>query len=97
MTGLTRAFMVAGSRHVGATLWSVDDAATAEFMASMYKKIEKKGMTYEQAYRQTKAEFINSDDYAHPYYWAAFVLYELGWDNLQYYDNLLCYEITKYR
>lgn len=76
MTGLTRAFMVAGSRHVGATLWSVDDAATAEFMASMYKKIEKKGMTYEQAYRQTKAEFINSDDYAHPYYWAAFVLYE---------------------
>ena len=29
-----------------------------------------------QAYRQTKAEFINSNDYAHPYYWAAFVLYE---------------------
>ncbi|MBR4824316.1 MAG: CHAT domain-containing protein [Spirochaetaceae bacterium] len=76
MTGLSRAFMVAGSRHVGVTLWQVDDEATADFMTRMYKKIEKRGMTYEQAYRQTKAEFIKSDDYSHPYYWAAFVLYE---------------------
>lgn len=76
MMGLPRAFMVAGSRHVGATLWSVDDTVTADFMARMYKKIEKNGMTYAQAYRQTKTEFIKSDDCAHPYYWAAFVLYE---------------------
>ncbi len=76
MTGLNRAFMVAGARHVGVTLWSVDDEATAEFMASMYKKVERNGMTYEQAYRRTKAEFQRSEDYSHPYYWSAFVLYE---------------------
>ena len=76
MTGLSRAFMVAGSRHVGVSLWQVDDEATAQFMASMYKKIEKKGMTYEQAYQQTKVEFRKSEDYSHPYYWSAFVLYE---------------------
>ena len=76
MVGLSRAFMVAGARHVGVTLWSVDDMATATFMANMYKKIEKKGMTYEQAYRQTKAELQKSEDYSHPYYWAAFTLYE---------------------
>lgn len=76
MIGLNRAFMVAGARHVGVTLWSVGDEETAEFMARMYKKIESGGMSYEQAYRRTKAEFQRSEDYSHPYYWAAFVLYE---------------------
>ena len=33
-------------------------------------------MDYEQAYRQTKAEFQKSEEYSHPYYWAAFALYE---------------------
>lgn len=75
MTGLFRAFMVAGAKHVGVTLWSVDDEATSEFMSKMYKKISS-GKTYEQAYRQTKAEFMKSEDFSHPYYWAAFALYE---------------------
>lgn len=75
MTGLSRAFMVAGAKHVGVTLWSVDDEATSEFMSKMYKKISS-GKTYEQAYRQTKAEFMKSEDFSHPYYWAAFALYE---------------------
>ena len=76
MIGLNRAFMVAGARRVGVTLWDVDDEATAEFMASMYKKVKQNGMNYEQAYRRTKAEFQKSEYYSHPYYWAAFVLYE---------------------
>lgn len=76
MIGLNRAFMVAGAKRVGVTLWSVDDEATAEFMASMYKKAVQNGMNYEQAYRQTKAEFKKSEYYSHPYYWAAFALYE---------------------
>ena len=75
MVGLSRAFMVAGSKNVGVTLWSVDDAATAEFMARMYKKV-KGGMSYSEAYRKVKNEFRNSDEYSHPYYWAAFVVYE---------------------
>lgn len=75
MVGLSRAFMVAGSRNVGVTLWSVDDAATAEFMARMYKKV-KGGMSYAEAYRKVKNEFRSSDEYNHPYYWAAFVVYE---------------------
>ncbi len=75
MVGLSRAFMVAGSRNVGVTLWSVDDEATAEFMSQMYKKV-KGGMSYSEAYRKVKNEFRNSDEYSHPYYWAAFVVYE---------------------
>ena len=75
MVGLSRAFMVAGSKNVGVTLWCVDDEATAEFMTRMYKKV-KNGMSYSEAYRKVKNEFRNSDEYSHPYYWAAFVVYE---------------------
>ena len=75
IVGLSRAFMVAGSRNVGVTLWSVDDEATAEFMSQMYKKV-KGGMSYAEAYRKVKNEFRSSDEYNHPYYWAAFVVYE---------------------
>ena len=75
IVGLSRAFMVAGTKNVGVTLWSVDDAATAEFMTRMYKKV-KSGMSYAEAYRKVKNEFRNSDEYSHPYYWAAFVVYE---------------------
>lgn len=75
MVGLSRAFMVAGSRNVGVTLWSVDDEATAEFMSRMYKKVQG-GMSYSEAYRKVKNEFRKSDEYNHPYYWAAFAVYE---------------------
>jgi CHAT domain-containing protein len=32
------------------------------------------GMGRSEALRQVQLEMIKSDDYAHPYYWAAFVL-----------------------
>ena len=76
VVGLSRAFMVAGARHVGASLWEVDDTATAEFMRRMYEKVVRKGMDYVAAYQQTKAEFRKDADFSHPVYWAAFVLYK---------------------
>ena len=75
LIGLSRAFMVAGSKNVGVTLWCVDDEATAEFMSKMYKRVQA-GMTYAEAYRKVKNEFRNSNEYNHPYYWAAFSMYE---------------------
>ena len=76
MVGLPRAFMVAGARHVGVSLWNIDDEATAEFMVRMYRKVEKEGKSYSRAYREVKAEFRTDAKWDHPYYWAAFVLYE---------------------
>ena len=58
------------------SLWCVDDTATAKFMSAMYEKVVKKGMDYVTAYQKTKTEFRKNEDFDHPYYWAAFVLYE---------------------
>ena len=76
MVGLSRAFMVAGADRVGVSLWCIDDEATAEFMTLMYQKVMQEGKSYSRAYREVKAEFRRSEDFDHPYYWAAFVLYE---------------------
>jgi len=84
MAGLARAFMVAGAKNVGVSLWEIDDTATAEFMWNVYRKVIREGKTFRDAYREVKEEFRNGIivsrnkrvDWSHPYYWAAFVLYE---------------------
>ncbi|HRX49214.1 MAG TPA: CHAT domain-containing protein, partial [Spirochaetota bacterium] len=74
ITGLTRAFQVAGANSVLVTLWEVDDEATKEFMISMYGKV-KDGFSYREAVNMTKEEFRGTGK-SDPYYWAGFVLYE---------------------
>ena len=74
MVGISRSFMIAGAKRVGVSLWSVDDEATAEFMARMYKK-QSLGKSYIDAYREVKAEFRKHQKWSKPYYWAAFTLY----------------------
>ena len=76
MVGLSRAFMVAGANHVGVSLWEADDEAAAAFMTSMYRKVVQEGLDYVEAYQKTKAEFRESDDWDHPFYWAVYTLYE---------------------
>ena len=61
---------------MGVSLWCIDDEATAEFMARMYRKVYKEGKTYSNAYREVKSEFRADEKWGHPFYWAAFVLYE---------------------
>ncbi len=39
LIGLTRGFMYAGAARVAASLWNVDDAATAELMARFYRNM----------------------------------------------------------
>lgn len=75
LVGLSRAFIAAGAKNVGVTLWSVNDEATTEFMLRIYKKV-KRGMSFSAAYQKVKNEFRNDEYYSHPYYWAAFILYE---------------------
>jgi len=71
--GLNRALIYAGSPTILASLWSVDDAATGELMLSFYKHL-KEGKSKTEALRAAQVEMLGQEAYAHPYYWASFVL-----------------------
>jgi len=74
VVGLSRAFTCAGARNVVASLWSVNDASTQRLMVLFYKEI-KKGIPYNRALANAKRAFIKENrSYAHPYFWAGFVL-----------------------
>jgi CHAT domain-containing protein/tetratricopeptide (TPR) repeat protein len=72
--GLTHSFMSAGSKSVVASLWKVDDRATAVLMAEFYKGMLQKGMTPSVALRSAKLKMMRDKHWSAPYYWAGFVL-----------------------
>lgn len=61
-------------RHLLATLWKVDDPATAQLMARFYKNWRAQGMSKAEALRQAQRTLRARPQYQHPYYWAPFVL-----------------------
>ena len=75
-TGLTRAFLYAGSDSVLATLWEVDDASTLALMKQFYGGLRKAAGTEAKATALAQAQraLLSSKDYSHPYFWAPFVL-----------------------
>jgi CHAT domain-containing protein len=74
LVGLTRGFMYAGAQRVVASLWQVDDLATAELMKSFYRGILKDGMRPAQALRFAQLELLKQRRWSSPYFWAAFVI-----------------------
>jgi len=73
LVGLTRAFMYAGTPSVVASLWSVDDPATAKLMTSYYRYL-KQGRDKAQALSLAKRE-LRRKGYYNPFYWAPFILH----------------------
>lgn len=74
LIGLTRGFMYAGAKRVVASLWKVDDAATAEFMKRFYQNFLQKNLSPASALRQTQNEMKQILRFKSPYYWAGFTL-----------------------
>jgi CHAT domain-containing protein len=72
LIGLTRGFMYAGAQRVVASLWSVNDAATADLMASFYQGILRDKLPPAAALRQAQAQMWKRVRWKSPYYWAAF-------------------------
>jgi CHAT domain-containing protein len=71
--GLTRAFLHAGARRVVATLWPVDDWATAALMERFYAEMASGARASDalaRAQRALRAERAT----AHPFYWAGFII-----------------------
>ena len=74
LVGLTRGFMYAGSARVLVSLWDIDDEASAELMAHLYKAILMQHMAPAAALRTAQLKVLSDKRWQAPYYWAAFVL-----------------------
>jgi CHAT domain-containing protein len=75
LIGLTRAFLSAGGRNVLATLWEIDDQATAPLMADFYRAARTR--PFPEALAQVQRERAHrSDTDGHPWHWAAFTIAE---------------------
>ncbi|HEX6730386.1 MAG TPA: CHAT domain-containing protein [Pyrinomonadaceae bacterium] len=74
LVGLTRGFMYAGAPRVVASLWKVDDAATAELMKRFYAAMLKDNLRPAAALRRAKIEKWKQPRWRTPFFWAAFEL-----------------------
>jgi CHAT domain-containing protein len=74
LIGLTRGFMYAGASSVVASLWKVDDEATAELMKRFYSAMLEEGLPPAAALRKAQLEMSKQKRWQSPYFWAGFVI-----------------------
>ena len=70
---LARAFFLAGSRSVVASLWRVRDEAAEELMTAFYRRLSE-GQAKDDALRAAKLDLLQRPRTSSPRDWAAFVL-----------------------
>jgi len=74
LVGMVRGFMYAGAARVVASLWKVDDEATAELMKRFYQQMLERGLKPAAALRAAQMDMRQQKRWSSPYYWAGFVL-----------------------
>jgi CHAT domain-containing protein/Tfp pilus assembly protein PilF len=74
LVGIVRGFMYAGAARVVASLWKVEDEATAELMKQFYQQMLHEGQPAAAALRLAQLEMWKQKRWQFPYYWAAFIL-----------------------
>ena len=71
--GLVQGFLYAGAANVLATLWPVEDGATAVLMGSFYRELAS-GRSESVALAEAQRTTLRNPRTSHPFYWAGFVL-----------------------
>jgi CHAT domain-containing protein len=71
--GLSRACLYAGASSLALSLWRVDDRAGSLLMQKFYQGLLQ-GLGKGAALRQAQLDLLRQPDYAHPFYWAPFIL-----------------------
>ncbi|HMQ33871.1 MAG TPA: CHAT domain-containing protein [Chloroflexaceae bacterium] len=71
LIGLARGFFTAGAPALVVSLWTVDDATTAELMATFYERL-RAGERPAAALRHAQRAMLAR--HGHPFFWAPFVL-----------------------
>jgi CHAT domain-containing protein len=74
LVGLTRGFMYAGAPRVVASLWQIDDRASAEFMKRFYQAMLGQKLRPAAALRAAQVSMQSDKRWHEPHYWAAFTL-----------------------
>jgi CHAT domain-containing protein len=64
----------AGARSALATLWLINDQSTATLVANFYRQLVDEERTKAVALRHAQISLLDDERYAHPNYWAPFVL-----------------------
>ncbi len=72
--GLAGVAVRSGARSTIASLWSVDDQSTALLMSYFYQELSQSQQTKAEALRRAQLAVLQQKDFAHPFFWAAFVL-----------------------
>jgi CHAT domain-containing protein/Tfp pilus assembly protein PilF len=74
LLGLTRGFLYAGAPRVVASLWWIDDRATAALMAAFYRGLWIEGLRPAAALRKARLSLARQHRFRDPSYWGAFIL-----------------------
>ncbi|HVG06697.1 MAG TPA: CHAT domain-containing tetratricopeptide repeat protein [Thermoanaerobaculia bacterium] len=74
LMGLTQGFFYAGAERVMASLWLVEDRATAELMSRFYRAMLKNRLPPAAALRSAQLSIRGDPRWQDPFYWAPFVL-----------------------
>jgi CHAT domain-containing protein len=72
--GLAGIAVRSGARSTIASLWSVEDSATATLMEDFYQELSTLGATKADALRKSQISLLKNPKFTHPFYWAPFVL-----------------------
>lgn len=72
VVGLGRAFQYAGAKNALVSLWSVSEKSTTDMTAAFFLAL-KEGKTPREALKSARAR-LRQGAYAHPFFWAPFVL-----------------------
>ncbi|MFY9572365.1 MAG: CHAT domain-containing tetratricopeptide repeat protein, partial [Blastocatellia bacterium] len=74
LVGLTRGFMYAGAPRVVASLWQVEDRASAELMKRFYQGMLGQGLRPAAALRAAQVSMQKDNRWRAAHYWAAFTI-----------------------
>jgi len=74
MIGLSRSFIYAGAPAVVVSLWSVSDQSTSLLMQRFYENLVEEHLSKAEALQQARISLLKDEQYAHPFFWAPFVL-----------------------
>jgi CHAT domain-containing protein len=74
--GLASVTVKAGAKSAIATLWNVDDQASATVVTEFYKKLQDINASKAKALQEAQLKLIKDEEsyQSHPYYWASFLL-----------------------